>query len=256
MQLEGDLYQMVSSLLQMHFTFPYLPVAHSRPVKDRVLSQPLCVWRWVEAVGWVWDLLWALIQPGRSNTDPHPHLRLPSSSQMLQLCTAASDENLIRGYWPPTSHPLLTVPLSADGKCSQEMGLSWEETLWGKWKTLFVFAQAAWKPGTQDDSHAGLIDSASSSRYLGLLHLSTCSRVAQCNVASTYRMLYVPSVVRLLFLSPPYGSMSEIYQDATCDGACYTEAPQAIFLFCAQTLPPITACQANENRLAVDAFFW
>ncbi|KAA8586062.1 hypothetical protein FQN60_007631 [Etheostoma spectabile] len=45
MQLEGDLEQMVSSLLQMHFTFPYLPPAHSRTVTDRALSQPLCVGR-------------------------------------------------------------------------------------------------------------------------------------------------------------------------------------------------------------------
>lgn len=51
LQLEGDLDHMVASLLQMHFTFPYLPLAHSRTVTDRALSQPLCVWRWMEGVG-------------------------------------------------------------------------------------------------------------------------------------------------------------------------------------------------------------
>ncbi len=55
LQLEGDLAQMVASLLQMHFTFPYPPLAHSRTVTDRALSQPLCV----EVGGggrWEWDL--------------------------------------------------------------------------------------------------------------------------------------------------------------------------------------------------------
>lgn len=32
LQLGGDLDQMVASLLQMHFNFPYLPLAHSRTV--------------------------------------------------------------------------------------------------------------------------------------------------------------------------------------------------------------------------------
>lgn len=65
LQLEGDLDQMVASLLQMHFTLPYLLLAHCRTVTDRVLSQQLWVWRWVAGVGGQWDLQWALIQPGR-----------------------------------------------------------------------------------------------------------------------------------------------------------------------------------------------
>lgn len=102
------------SLLQMHFTFPYLPLAHSRTVTDMALSQPLCVWRWK------WDLQWALIQPGRSNT---PTIPLSfSSTQMLQLCTAPTDENLILGYWPQTSHPLLMVPIG-EGKIQPRDGL-------------------------------------------------------------------------------------------------------------------------------------
>lgn len=114
LQLEGDLDQMVASLLQMHFTFPYLPLAHSRTVTDMALSQPLCVWRWK------WDLQWALIQPGRSNT---PTIPLSfSSTQMLQLCTAPTDENLILGYWPQTSHPLLMVPIG-EGKIQPRDGL-------------------------------------------------------------------------------------------------------------------------------------
>lgn len=50
-QLEGDPNQMLSSLAQMYFTFPYPPLAHSRTVTDRVLSQLCYVWRWVEGEG-------------------------------------------------------------------------------------------------------------------------------------------------------------------------------------------------------------
>lgn len=43
---------------------------------------------------------------------PTPPLFFSYSTQMLQLCTAPTDQNLIPGYWPQTSHPLLTVPIS------------------------------------------------------------------------------------------------------------------------------------------------
>lgn len=65
LQLEGDLDQMVTSLLQMYFTFPYPSLARSRSVTDRALSQQLWVRRWVAGVGGQWDLQRALIQPGR-----------------------------------------------------------------------------------------------------------------------------------------------------------------------------------------------
>lgn len=35
-----------------------------------------------------------------------------SSTLMLQLCTAPTDGNLIPGYLPQTSHPLLAVPIT------------------------------------------------------------------------------------------------------------------------------------------------
>lgn len=63
-----------------------------------------------------------------------------SSTQMLQLCTAPSDENLILGYWPQTSHPLLTAPIS-EGQIQPRNGLILRGDGFGEWKTLFVFAK-------------------------------------------------------------------------------------------------------------------
>ncbi len=126
---------MVPSLLQMHFTFPHPPLAHSSTVTDRVLSQPLCME--VDGGGkWEWDLQWALIQPGRSNARPP----FSSSIQMLQLCTAPSDQNLILGYWPQTSRPLLTVRIG-ERQIQPRNRLILRGDGFGEWKTLFVFAK-------------------------------------------------------------------------------------------------------------------
>lgn len=190
LQGEGDPDQMVASLLQMHFTLPYLPLAHSRTVKDRTLSQPLCVWRWVEGVGGSGTC------SGPWSSLPDPILPNPSSSstQMLQLCTAPTDENLILGYWPQTSHPLLTVPIS-ERQIQPTSGLISRGDGFGEWKALFVFAKHNWNQGLRMAPLQDLV--LSIGVFLRLLYLSTCSHVALCNVTCTYRILYVSSFLHL-----------------------------------------------------------
>lgn len=85
--------------------------------------------------------------------DPAWQIRYPpsssSSTQMLQLCTAPTDENLIRGYWPQTSHPLLVDPIS-EGQIQPRNRLILRGDGFREWKTLFVFAKqhGSWGPWT------------------------------------------------------------------------------------------------------------
>lgn len=126
LQLGGDLDQMVASLLQMHFNFPYPPLAHSRTVnRQGLITTPLCVEVGVgPAVGR--DPAWK-IQYSHSS----------SSAQIMQLCTAPTDGNLIPGYIgfkPPTRFSGFP---SVNGKYSQETAYL-ERRWFGEW---FVFAK-------------------------------------------------------------------------------------------------------------------
>lgn len=80
----GDLDQMVSSVLQMHFTFPSMLLAHCRTRADRALSPVLCGYNTCSG-------LWS------SLADQHPPTASSSSTQMLYHCTAPANENQT---WP------------------------------------------------------------------------------------------------------------------------------------------------------------
>lgn len=202
-----------SPLLQMHFTFSYLPPAYSSTVTDTGLSQLPCVWRQVEvrvepAVGLdpAWQILYS------------PSHFSSSSTQMLQLCTAPSDENLILGYWPQTSHPLLTVSIS-EGQIQRRSRLILRGDGFGEWKALFVFAKQHGSPLQDPLLSIGL--------FLLLPQVTLPEYFFSC---CTVMCLTLTGCCKSP-LSFTCATSSERYQGPDCDGVCYTVTGQAISIF-------------------------
>lgn len=126
LQLEGDLDQMASPLLQMYFTFPYLPLAHSGTVTDRPYrSRSVCG---VGGPALGLDPAWQI----QYSTAPPPLRTDAALHQLMKIRFWAIGLKL------PTH---FSRCVSAKGKYSQEA--AYLERRWGlgEWKTLFVFAK-------------------------------------------------------------------------------------------------------------------
>ena len=141
---------MVSSLLQMYFTVPYLPLAHSRTVTDRVLSQLCYVWRWVEGVGGSGTCS----GPWSSLADPIPLLLLLlfHTDAAALHCTNwwKSDPRLLASNFPPTSRG----PYQWRANTAKKQ--AYLERRWVQGMEDFVcLCQAARKLATLDGSSAG-----------------------------------------------------------------------------------------------------
>lgn len=161
--------------------------------------------------------------------DPAWQIRYPSSSsssstQMLQLCTAPTDENLIRGNWPQTSHPLLMVPIS-EGQIQPRNRLILRGDGFGGIEDFVCLCQVARNLGTLDGSSAGpgFIDwplppltSGYSTPVVLVLPCVMCLALTGCWRSP-------------LSLTSLYEVMSGRFQQPACDGVIYITAALSLF---------------------------
>lgn len=116
-----------------------------------------------------------------SSPQPTP---LSCPTQMLQLCTAPTDENLILG-WEEVGGKFVAHSLSVRSKYRQEIILSFQRLGLG---TLFVFAK---QQGSQGLCRTWFYRLAPFSSYLRLLYLTSPPHLTLCNGPCTYSMLGV-----------------------------------------------------------------